>query len=511
MQASPSVSADEPVPLLRHAGDELRSRCEGLRALQRGDAWDAQYEAFELALRFDFYGEPRAAGDASRFYPKLKTLREALRAWEAGGDGDRSFFGALLPRIIDAACVEGLPAARTPLDAPGTLRVERPHALGYLANALLLNAPRSSALDLYGGGNDPLYVSASSRLAVPKLLCVLDAFAREAEDGAEAGTVTFERVDGGCAADEESAGELDLRGHALVGGREAHEEGELGARALLLPLCCATYGGGRLAGLSATDEEALLVCFPEALLGLRLVRAPLGPAEAVLVHGARRAAHVSGAGHQLRYGRAAPAATPVTLVAIDAAAPPGLAQFEPPAVRADLAKALAGFRALRAAAETSAPNPAEEPCVPTPPLATALWGCGGFRGAQPMLRFVLLLLAASLARVTLEVRVPPGYDEHLKWCASVPPRRACPPSVGPESEITHAPHTRALQVYRSARRAASAPSERARAARAARHGGCAAERAALPRCAGLQLASDTRNAKSWAGRGGGRATRAVCV
>ena len=75
--------------------------------------------------------------------------------------------------------------------------------------------------------------------------------------------------------------------------------------------------------------------------------------------------------------------------------------------------------------------------MPTPPLATALWGCGGFRGAQPMLRFVLLLLAASLARVTLELRVPPGYDEHLKWYATVPPRRA---SVGPESEITCTPY-----------------------------------------------------------------------
>ncbi len=69
------------VRLVHRDGAARATRLSALRAaLGDCDTWDAKYETFEKALRHYFHGEPWPPEDGARFFPKLRTLRDAIRA-----------------------------------------------------------------------------------------------------------------------------------------------------------------------------------------------------------------------------------------------------------------------------------------------------------------------------------------------------------------------------------------------------------------------------------------------
>ena len=131
-----------------------------------------KYEAFERFIRHDVYGEPAASPASvggssfqptvlsSKFYPKLKVLHEAIKR-----TGMEHVFDDVLPIIIKLAVAP--PGSLAPCE-PGEIRsMLASEASGFLANAVLLNVVRGSALDFLGGGVDPLYVSGAT-VAVEK-------------------------------------------------------------------------------------------------------------------------------------------------------------------------------------------------------------------------------------------------------------------------------------------------------------------------------------------------------
>ena len=159
------------VRLVHRDGAARATRIAALRAaLGDCDTWDAKYETFEKALRHYFHGEPWPPEDGARFFPKLRTLRDAIRAYEEQCASRDAFFERMLPAILRAA---DDPRAPSEFDAPGArATLPRSHAASWLSNAFLLNAPRGSALDWLGGGSDPIYVS-GARIAPQKLMMLL--------------------------------------------------------------------------------------------------------------------------------------------------------------------------------------------------------------------------------------------------------------------------------------------------------------------------------------------------
>ena len=253
--------------------------------------WDQQYQLFELLLRHDFHGEPRSAGEL-RFFPKLRPLRDALLAYESykhETDSAWSFFSSLLPRIFRAACScdEAPPDAHT---------LSPSQVASFLSNAFLLNAP--GPLDFLSSGKDPLFVS-GAKIAPQKVLCLL-AYLDEALHGslAEASDermISFERASGPDW-EQVAAPAVQQPLHETVElaaeGEPRPDEAEAEAKAVMCDsvvlFCSATFGGGAVEGLSATQEEIGLLRYPEALLGLLCFPTPLLPREALLVRGVRR-------------------------------------------------------------------------------------------------------------------------------------------------------------------------------------------------------------------------------
>ena len=64
----------------------------------------------------------------------------------------------------------------------------------------------------------------------------------------------------------------------------AHMQGGVDAAVVF---SSASFGGGPLQGLSATQEEVMLLVWPEATLGLLLLAKPMAPREALLLRGLR--------------------------------------------------------------------------------------------------------------------------------------------------------------------------------------------------------------------------------
>eukprot|EP00966_Prymnesium_polylepis_P159988 3698108-Prymnesium_polylepis.1 len=315
----------------------------------------------------------------------------------------------------------------------------RAHVRALLANCLLLNVKRGSALDWLGGGPDPLFVS-GAKLAEPKLLCVMAFLARAT------GAVPIEDGDGeaklptpqGAGGDDELVEFVRARAQpaaaeslratevrptdaastwALRSGLELYEADEdectdaQGATSAVVASSVrgAPFGGGPLQGSSATEEECTLLSYPEALPALWLFGdKPAAVDEVLLVRGVRLGARCTGAPHELAFvGLAPPTAPPTTLLCLDASRTPGPAQFAAEHVQAELEKAATGFAVLRA--EVGAPR-----CV------VGLWGCGGFSGAQPLFRTLLLFVAASATDATLVVRLSKAEAErNFKWFAGV--------------------------------------------------------------------------------------------
>lgn len=395
------------------------------------------------------------------------------------------FFDVLLPAILRTACSQtaaALAAACEPLEGGGCRTLTRSQVACYLANAFLLHVPRGSALDFYGGGKDPLYTS-GGRVAPEKLRAFLSYLEQAtAVDWAEADEeIRFERVGGGEAGharerraevaepDAPTAEVERVSAEALADAAfplsdsetrhamipyplehtvvemDSHEPHQSAAQALLVP-SSVSFGGGPPSGLSATEEEVMLICFTEALLALVFAAAPLRCAHAILIVGVRRFARCTGIAHQMRFeGAVRPAAAPSTLLGISAAAPPGEAQFAPRVVEAEIATALVGLRALRRCAPNTERTVAETgaemnegtrdgldkkidtaregdgdrsaAACTAPLLTTGLWGCGGFRGGQPLLRMLILATAAALAGARLRLLLPPGLED--KWFRGV--------------------------------------------------------------------------------------------
>ena len=249
--------------------------------------WDEQYQRFELLLRHDFHGEPRSAGEL-RFFPKLRPLRDALLAYESykrETDSAWAFFSSLLPRIFRAACScdEAPPDAHT---------LSPSQVAAFLSNAFLLNVP--GPLDFLSSGKDPLFVS-GAKLAPQKVLCLLAYFDEALHGGlAEASdesTISFERVSGP-GWEQVAAPAVQQSLHETVElvaeGEPRPDEAEAVMCDSVLLFCSATFGGGAVEGLSATQEEICLLRYPEALLGLLYFATPLLPREALLVRGVRR-------------------------------------------------------------------------------------------------------------------------------------------------------------------------------------------------------------------------------
>jgi len=68
--------------------------------------------------------------------------------------------------------------------------------------------------------------------------------------------------------------------------------------------------------------------------------------------------------------------------------------------------------------ETRGPT-AVHPLLETarPLLETSLWGCGGFRGAQPVLRLLILAVAARLTSLPIRLALEDGPD--VRWLRGV--------------------------------------------------------------------------------------------
>jgi hypothetical protein len=479
--------------LIRRPVADVRSHLEELEAaLASCEGWDAKYQVFEEKLRFTFYGEPKpppvSAGSApsllsSRFYPKLKPLREALLQYERHHGVDT--FDVLIPGMLQRAhcadtpeeCAPGEPSV-SPLR---TYQFARTTADAWLCHAMLLNTPHGSPLDFYGGGKDPIFVS-GARLAVQKILCLLALVdptgARRNLDG----ELDFRRVEmsasqldaslslaakvlAAAAADATVETAVEAYGCQPRSGMSPSPDpaGAVGknlpprpAVDALVLASSAVCGGGQVRGNSAGDEEAMCLCFGESLLALALFPQPMRRNEAILLTGCRRTAHASGLAHTFTFcGRAeggccgldasptsvtdsvidprldgarlflaaaSPAPPPaVTLIAIDAASPPGLEQFVRGAVVREVRKAAVGFIAMSTArkqqvdgehGKVGLPLGLVEKSTPPPPpvVAAGLWGCGGFRGGQPLLRILIQLLGAAAAGAVMQVRLPPGHD-----------------------------------------------------------------------------------------------------
>ena len=471
-----------------------RALQEELAAAAHG--WDGRYAIFEQWIRFQVYGEPRARTVPTDevFYPKFKPLKLAIQNWERDQLAEKEaacaesveidaqpFFDVLLPAILRTACSQtaaALAAACEPLEGGGCRTLTRSQVACYLANAFLLHVPRGSALDFYGGGKDPLYTS-GGRVAPEKLRAFLSYLEQAtAVDWAEADEeIRFERVGGGeagharerwaeVAEPDAPTAEVKLVSaealadaafplsdsetrHAMIPcplehtvvEMDSHEPHQSAAQALLVP-SSVSFGGGPPSGLSATEEEVMLICFTEALLALVFAAAPLRCAHAILIVGVRRFARCTGIAHQMRFeGAVRPASAPSTLLGISAAAPPGEAQFAPRIVEAEIATALVGLRALRRCAPNTERTVAETGAEmnegtrdgldkaregdgdrsaaarTAPLLTTGLWGCGGFRGGQPLLRMLILSTAAALAGARLRLLLPPGLED--KWFRGV--------------------------------------------------------------------------------------------
>ncbi|KAL1499132.1 hypothetical protein AB1Y20_013643 [Prymnesium parvum] len=429
----------------KHRGEALSSRVAALRrSLAASPTWDLRYEAFELWCRHDVYGEPRPPTPPSRFFPKLRTLRDALLALEAtmsAAQPQWSVWDDFLPALLRSLLRRTPRAPR--LRGAGRASLRRGVVARLLCHALVLNVGRGEAVDLLGGGGDALYVS-GARLALPKLLCVLAYLARGVEEdgekgGEEAEGEGEEGEEGGEGGGEEEGEEMvhfvrarweaAADGTAAPGGGEESEGGEAwggvelaegepcdGAhRAVLISTVSgAPFGGGAAEGGAVSEEARALLVHPEALLGLWLFETPAAPEEVFIVRGARRLNLCRGEAHQLTYSGAADA-SPATLLFLDASRLPGGAQFAPPHVDAQLRKARAGLAALRAEGAAAAAAPP--------------WGCGGYAGAQPLLRVLLLLLAAAAEGVRLCLHLPPPLR---RWVGATlaelrarrPPRRA---------------------------------------------------------------------------------------
>lgn len=323
--------------------------------------------------------------------------------------------------------------------------MSRTKALGMLANAFLLNIKRGSALDFLGGGPDPLYVS-GAKLAAPKLLCILSYLTHAtgtAPVNSGAGTVgkamsqkadvtschiKFVRARVGASEllHEKAAAQVEVA-CTLHSGLELHEAGDEDGTAgegntppdsarehgsmtavVVSALSGRPFGGGPLQGSSATEEECMLLAYPEALLGLTLFATPAATDEVLVVHGVRRFSRCRGAPHELRFeGLASSNAAPTTILFLDASRTPGPAQFTSEHVTSQLEKAVTGLAALRADAQGVLE------------CTVGLWGCSGFSGAQPILRTVLLLIAASVVEAKLSVCIPKPEQAQHKWYAGV--------------------------------------------------------------------------------------------
>ena len=433
-------------------------------ALGSSTTFDERYQRFEEFVRHGFAGEPRPSVPPTRFYPKLRPLREAMLAFEVHMQQHRpswSFFVDLLPLVLSAACDDSAPASSPEADL---VEVPRAHVAAWLSNALLLNAPRGSALDLLGGGVDPLFVS-GGKIAVQKILCLLCYLSQALPSSSDGGVVVCERASSaavepvGGPSSHDGDGRplheaLELEQAAPQQTTEASREEKPAAAAAMVMFSSRSFGGGAVAGNSATQEEILLMIYPEALPALVLFGGrPTADDEAVLVHGVRRHSETSGYAHTLRWLRpcaataaarggddegvgepAAAAATTTTLVAIDAARQPGVAQFLPGNVHREVAKATIGLAALQrrhAAAASRAPGAAAAAALPAVVECDGLWGCEGFSGGQPVLRLLLLLLGAAHARVTVRLTPPAGDAQLLKWLSGVMAevRAARPPAA----------------------------------------------------------------------------------
>ena len=453
--------------LTKHSGAALVERVRALEAaLHSADAWDARYEAFETACRFGMYGEPpppapppsRDSFVTSRFWPKLRPLRDAMRAFEskmALSEPGWTIWGSLVPAVLRAA-LEPDDHDVPPLAEPGRLALSRRRVLTMISNAFLLNVQRGSSLDFLGGGPDPLYVTGAS-LGEPKLLCIL-AYLAHASGSAATGTrehggaVEFvrARLDAHTDTADEGAAltacEVELRSGleifeaGAVGSPEDGANGEaaggatggavtagssgagraVAGAAIVSSIRGQPFGGGPLQGGSATEQECVLLGYPEALLGLWVFAGAAGDEEVFLVRGARHLAHCNGPPHELRFQRVASLnAPPITLLWLDASRKPGSAQFAPEHAGPELKRARRGLLALRAEVDANGCSAATD-VTDVPSCSVGLWGCGGFAGAQPIFRTVLLLLAASAARVRLVVCLPRAEAAAAhKWYAGV--------------------------------------------------------------------------------------------
>jgi hypothetical protein len=422
-----------------------------LAAVNSCDTFGERYEVFELILRHEHYGEPKPVEDCfgigTKFYPKLRVLREACERQSASSG--QSFFEVHLPHVIHQAA-EPVDAALldTPLTPGEIRRVPRCQIRALLANALLLRAPRGSALDWLGGGVDPLYVS-GAKLAVEKVSALLSFLVEEDADAdgevelllAEDRGADVELAD----AAAEAAGSDEATGAGsdpLITLAFGEPSESTPPPAALLCASSARIGGGALQGRTATEEESMLLRFPESLVALAVTPRPLGPTEALMIRHLCARCEWSGAAHQLRFEGMRPreARRPTDLICVDASRAPGAAQFEEAYLRRELTKCAAGLAAYASTeADTSQALASEdadargteeaepqrglgpcsgycpgtvrvlsgteeaEPRRGLGPCSAGLWGSGGLSGAQPVLRLLILCAAAAATRTRLHV------------------------------------------------------------------------------------------------------------
>lgn len=153
------------------------------------------------------------------------------------------------------------------------------------------------------------------------------------------------------------------------------------------------FGYGKLVR-SCTQEEILLMCCPELLVGMVFI-GRMRHGEVINVHGLRRFVAYSGYLDTFAclgpYGRPSPCIQ--TIMTMDACYDD---HFADPMIVRDVSKAFHAFAALSGAAKVD--HHAESVY---PVITTGKWGCGVFGGLPPH-KFLQQVLAANMAGVDLE-------------------------------------------------------------------------------------------------------------
>ena len=344
---------------------------------------DARFFLFEDLIRHHCGSEPRPGAILGKRYAKLKPLREALRTFEQHvqrSEPGFNIYTQLLVPLLQAVAA-GEPPTLPNLDAGAKITLSAAQCHTVLANAFIGNCKGS--LDLFAGGKDPVFLS-NGKIAVQKMCCLLQYFYTCKQSAAFLQRdVVFDRQRGQPAVWEEveavtvSDGSLHLAEEASVC--------EVGGADVLVDFANEQYGYGQVTGSSATQEEILMVCYTEALVGMLLTPAPMATDEAFVIRGLRCFAATTGYQHTFRYVGDAPAEqNGVDILAIDAARVSGSAQCAQSELRRDLHKAIVGFSCC---GEGS---------------STGLWGCGTYWGGHPVVKALLQLCAAAVTKVRLQ-------------------------------------------------------------------------------------------------------------